>query len=205
MARRKTSYFINTHFVVSYHLYIFVYCADKLKEVLRGGRSSYEDYLGVKQIKDFKDELDKLKAKEDQQKNVINQLGAAYNDTAADVAIALINWTTENFVNDGVLYNVNVPNVPSAELGGISLTKKGCRRYRDKIRAVKSPDGSDAYWIGGEIEDVIEDGTDVTAIGKKLASVTPIHLDMTCFEAYKNLKDAGIENALGEKLQLPKI
>ena len=128
-----------------------------------------------------------------------------YNDTAADVAIALINWTTENFVNDGVLYNVNVPNVPSAELGGISLTKKGCRRYRDKIRAVKSPDGSDAYWIGGEIEDVIEDGTDVTAIGKKLASVTPIHLDMTCFEAYKNLKDAGMESALIKKLQLSKI
>lgn len=127
-----------------------------------------------------------------------------HNDTAADVVLALIDWTLENSVNNDVLFNINVPNVPSKDLGGISLTKKGCRRYRDKIRVVKSPDGSDVYWIGGEIEDIIEDGTDVTAIGMKMASVTPIHLDMTCFEAYNTLKNEDMEGFLGRKLQISK-
>lgn len=44
---------------------------------------------------------------------------------------------------------------------------------------VKSPRvGGDTYWIGGKIEDLAEEGTDVMAIGRNFASVTPIHMDM---------------------------
>ena len=123
-----------------------------------------------------------------------------HNETAADVTIALIEWTKENPLRDGVMFNVNVPNVPLSELKGISLTKKGNRRYRDKIRVVKSPEGCDTYWIGGKIEDLAEEGTDVMAIGRNFASVTPIHMDMTCFEACHEYKKAGIETALEKKL-----
>lgn len=44
-----------------------------------------------------------------------------HNETAADVTIALIEWTKENPLRDGVMFNVNVPNVPLSELKGISL------------------------------------------------------------------------------------
>jgi len=70
--------------------------ADKLKEVLRGGRSSYEDYLGTKQVKDFNGELEKLKAKENQQKEMLNNLGAAYNDMSAEVMSAIFTMGIAN-------------------------------------------------------------------------------------------------------------
>lgn len=70
--------------------------ADKLKDILRGGRSSYEDYLGTKQVKDFNVELEKLTAKENQQKETLNMLGAAYNDMSAEVMSAIFTMGIAN-------------------------------------------------------------------------------------------------------------
>jgi len=120
----------------------------------------------------------------------------AFNETAADVMAALIEWVKDNPMPPGVLYNVNVPNMPLDVIRGIAVTKKGVRRYVNKVKTVLSPSGERVYWIGGNIEDDMTEGTDVCAIADGYVSVTPVHMEMTSFDAYKECKDAGMDNFL---------
>lgn len=124
-----------------------------------------------------------------------------HNETAGGVLMLLLDWIKQNPMPSGVLYNVNVPNVPLQELAGISLTRKGVRRYHDKITKAKTPSGHEVYWIGGRIEDEVVEGTDVWAIKQKMASVTPIHMEMTCFDTYGECADAGMADALEKQLK----
>ncbi|MFA7208565.1 MAG: 5'/3'-nucleotidase SurE, partial [Synergistaceae bacterium] len=116
-----------------------------------------------------------------------------YNDTAAVTLMAMLDWTKGSPVPEGVLFNVNVPNIPISEIKGVLVTRKGVRRYVDKIRTIKTPSGGDAYWIGGNIEDDMSDGTDVWAVANNYVSVTPVHMEMTSFETQKECKEAGLE------------
>ena len=47
------------------------------------------------------------------------------------------------------LLNVNLPNIPSAEVRGVRITRLGSRQYRDSVVPRKDPRGRDYYWIGG--------------------------------------------------------
>lgn len=119
-----------------------------------------------------------------------------HNETAAESIMALLKSFKENPMPDGVLYNVNVPNLPMEAIKGFSLTRKGIRRYTDKISSVKSPCGAEAYWIGGRIVDELTEGTDVWAVSNAKISVTPIHMEMTSFDTYHRFKEGGMESKL---------
>lgn len=102
---------------------------------------------------------------------------------AADAAVKLIEWIGEHHMEDGIFYNMNVPNLPDGAIKGVKMTRKGARRYRDKITVVKTPFGGEAYWVGGRIEDCMGEGTDVSAVRENYISITPVHLEMTSFSA----------------------
>lgn len=127
---------------------------------------------------------------------------SAHNETAADVLMSLLGWIKDDPIPRGVFYNINVPNLPTGELKGIRLTTKGVRRYRDKITVVRSPFGEERYWLGGHIEDDMSEGTDVQAVSLGYVSITPLHMDMTNFEAYENCKKNGMEETLAAKLKM---
>ncbi|MDO5562420.1 MAG: 5'/3'-nucleotidase SurE, partial [Synergistaceae bacterium] len=77
-----------------------------------------------------------------------------HNDTAADAVMTFLGWLGDgNPIPDGVFFNINVPNIPSAEIKGMCMARMGTRRYKDKVMTVQSPSGSNAYWIGGTIKD----------------------------------------------------
>jgi 5'-nucleotidase len=124
----------------------------------------------------------------------------AHNDTAAAALMALLDWTRDAPIPEGVLYNVNVPNIPIPDLKGVLVTRKGVRRYVDKIRTVRTPSGGEAYWIGGNIEDDMSDGTDVWAVANNYVSVTPVHMEMTSFKTHKECKESGLEAYIGDKI-----
>ena len=125
-----------------------------------------------------------------------------HNDTAAEVMMSLISWFSSHPIRSGLMYNVNVPNVPLAELKGVRITRKGVRRYTDKIKIVKSPAGIPWYWIGGHIEDDLSADTDVSALAANYASVTPVHMEMTCFEEFRADKLNSMEQTLENFLKL---
>jgi 5'-nucleotidase len=128
-----------------------------------------------------------------------------YNCTASSVSLALLDWFNINGISKKVLYNVNIPNLPLDELKGFKMTRKGIRRYEDKVTVINRPYGKKAYWIGGRIEDDDNIGTDVWALNKGYISITPIHMEMTDFEELDKSKKNKMCSSLKEFIKTTKI
>ena len=92
-------------------------------------------------------------------------------------------------------------NVPSGEIRGIRVTRLGHRVYREKIVQEMDPRGRPYYWIGAGPPEWREDeDSDLAAVHAGLASVTPLHLDLTHFGAIGRMSEwEGSLNALLRK------
>lgn len=117
-----------------------------------------------------------------------------YNEVASDVTSDIVEWIKVNPMSKGLLYNINIPNLPRTELKGIAVTRKGIRRYEDRIKEITNQFGSKSYWIGGRIEDELEEGTDVWAVSRKYVSITPVQMDMTSHDSISSME--GLERIL---------
>jgi 5'-nucleotidase len=85
------------------------------------------------------------------------------------------------------LLNVNVPGGPS---NGVKMTRLGHRVYREKVVREVDPRGQPYYWIGaGPPEWAEDEGSDIAAVENGLASVTPLHLDLTHYGALGRMGD----------------
>ena len=78
------------------------------------------------------------------------------------------------------LWNINVPNIPLAELKGIKAARLGRRHHTQNLVTYDSPRGETVYWIGpaGAAKDE-EPGTDFWTIAQGYASVTALSVDLT--------------------------
>jgi 5'-nucleotidase len=96
------------------------------------------------------------------------------------------------------LLNVNVPR---GEVRGVRLTRLGHRVYREKVVQEVDPRGRPYFWIGaGPPEWQEDEASDIAAVHAGLASVTPLHLDLTHFGALGRMSDwEGSLNALLKK------
>jgi len=103
---------------------------------------------------------------------------------AAGFARALVGRLFENerTLPRDMLLNVNVPE--STPVHGYAITRQGKRRYGDAVVEKTDPRGRKYYWIGGDQLDFDDEpGTDFSAIRRSEISVTPLHLDLTNYEA----------------------
>jgi 5'-nucleotidase len=90
----------------------------------------------------------------------------------------------------GVVLNVNVPYLPDDQILGLSITRQGLRLYRDSLVERLDPRGRPYYWIGGEAPGGVPDpGTDFGALAEGRVSITPLHLDLTDYQAKDFLQD----------------
>jgi len=108
---------------------------------------------------------------------------------AASVAWKQAAMTLDFGLPENTLLNVNVPQLPAAEIRGTRFTRQGRRLYRDAIQEIRDPWGRKHYWIGGGTVHWSEDEeTDEFAIRQGYISVTPIHLDLTNHEGLAYLR-----------------
>lgn len=105
-------------------------------------------------------------------------------DTAARVAVELVQKIERTGLAPDTVLNVNVPDVPYADLNGIRATRLGFRHKSEQVLKDKDPYGRPIYWVGpaGAGADAGE-GTDFHAIGEGAAAVTPLKVDLTRHEA----------------------
>lgn len=129
--------------------------------------------------------------------------GAKHNETAAAATAAVLRYLKTHPLEEGVLLNMNVPNKPPEEIKGFMLTRRGIRRYTEKFTCMKDPHGKDYYWIAGKIEDVLEEGTDVTAVAQGYISLTPVHMDMTQYELLESMRSSGAGALLDDAIRWP--
>ncbi len=107
--------------------------------------------------------------------------------SAATVARQVVELAIKEGLKPDLLLNVNVPNLPLAEIQGLRITRQGQRLYNDVLDARTDPHGRPYYWIGGEAPSgVADDGTDVGALADDHISITPLQLDLT---EYRRLHD----------------
>lgn len=111
-------------------------------------------------------------------------------DTAAEVALRIVRMLFEHPLPYDTLLNVNVPNLPLAELKGYLLCRQGKRVYDGAINETRSPWGEKFYWIGGGTPywEHAED-TDISAVRRGYVSITPLQLDLTNYWAMDYLKE----------------
>lgn len=138
-------------------------------------------------IPSFSISLDTWIIKRSQKDNCCDN-NLCYFGTGSEVAVIIAEFILENSLPHDTLLNVNVPNLPLQEIKGIKLTRQGKRIYDNAIQEVYSPTGEKHYWIGGG-EPFWEHGedTDISAVMNGYVSVTPIHLDLTNYDALRSL------------------
>jgi 5'-nucleotidase len=101
-------------------------------------------------------------------------------ETAAAVVVQLVERFGRAPIREAVLLNVNVPDIPLAELGGIEVTRLGRRHRAEPVVQMRTPRGESAYWIGaaGGEQDA-GPGTDFHTVTAGRVSVTPLQIDLT--------------------------
>lgn len=118
----------------------------------------------------------------------VSLVGREHFATAATVAAHLVERIQRLVVSSRTVLNVNVPDLPLAEIQGIHVTRLGHRNLAGKpVRSV-DPRGKERFWIAAASE--AEDdgpGTDFYAVAEGYVSVTPIHVDMTRYSDFDNI------------------
>lgn len=106
-------------------------------------------------------------------------------ETAAHVVELLVSRLIKDPLPADTILNVNVPDIIQSELRGFEVTRLGSRHRSDQICEQKNPWGNNIYWIGpaGEEADA-GPGTDFYAVNNKKVSITPLHVDLTHYEAF---------------------
>jgi 5'-nucleotidase len=103
-----------------------------------------------------------------------------YLESAAQVALQLVERLRRAPFGQPVLLNVNVPDVPPEALGAPEVTRLGRRHKAEPVVKMRTPRGEQAYWIGaaGAAADA-GPGTDFHAVASRRVSVTPLQVDLT--------------------------
>jgi 5'-nucleotidase len=100
-------------------------------------------------------------------------------ESAAAVAVQLVQRFGRAPIGQPVLLNVNVPDIALAQLGAIEVTRLGRRHKSEPVVKMQTPRG-EAFWIGaaGGAQDA-GPGTDFHAVASGRVSLTPLQVDLT--------------------------
>src|SRR5437016_3047771 len=114
--------------------------------------------------------------------------GGGHFDTGAEVARLLVAQLLESPLEPTLILNVNVPDVPFAQLRGFRASRLGFRHRSAPVMRAKDPRGRPVYWVGpaGPEQDA-GPGTDFDTVARGYVSVTPLQVDLTRHAALQTL------------------
>ncbi|MGL5949161.1 MAG: 5'/3'-nucleotidase SurE [Aeromonas sp.] len=118
----------------------------------------------------------------------ISLVGDTHFASAAHYAALLLERLAHVPLGAQQILNVNVPDLPLAQIKGIQVTRLGCRHPVDGVIRAQDPRGAPIYWVGppGQAADGGE-GTDFAAIAAGYVSITPLTVDLTAYNAQSAL------------------
>lgn len=120
----------------------------------------------------------------------ISLCGDQHFDTAAYVLVEFLKDINNIALSKDTIININVPDIPLAELKGVQICRLGRRHVSEPIVSENDPRGLPIYWIGpaGEAADAGV-GTDFHAVENGYAAITPLKIDLTQYEMMDALTD----------------
>lgn len=109
-------------------------------------------------------------------------------ETAAEAVALLVERLSKDPLPADTILNINVPDIPWEEIEGFEVTRLGQRHRAEPVVRMNDPRGRPMYWIGpaGSGQDA-GPGTDFDAISRKFISITPIHVDLTRYQALEQV------------------
>lgn len=101
-------------------------------------------------------------------------------DAAAEIAARVIQSGLFDERPAGVLYNLNVPDLPLEQIKGIKVVRQGGTLYVDDVDVRSDPRGREYVWIDSRfVEEKEDEDTDVGAVDAGYAAMTPLQFNLT--------------------------
>lgn len=112
----------------------------------------------------------------------------AHYETAAEAVALLVERLRMDPLPADTILNINIPDLPWHEVRGFEVTRLGHRHRAEPVEKTFDPRGRPMYWIGpaGPGQDA-GPGTDFDAIRRGFISITPIHVDLTRYQALEQV------------------
>jgi 5'-nucleotidase len=111
-------------------------------------------------------------------------------DTAARVTLELVALLRKQPLNNDIILNVNVPDLPYKALKGFMSTRLGHRHKAEPVVKTEDPRGKTIYWVGpAGAEQDAGPGTDFHAVREGYVSVTPLQIDLTRHHALEAISE----------------
>jgi 5'-nucleotidase len=96
--------------------------------------------------------------------------------------------TLEKKLPQGVVLNVNIPNLKEKEIKGIKICRQAKALWVEKFDKRQTPFGKDYYWLSGEFVNQDKgDDTDEWALENGYISVVPVQFDLTAHHTIQEL------------------
>ncbi|MDW5287921.1 5'/3'-nucleotidase SurE [Formosa sp. PL04] len=96
--------------------------------------------------------------------------------------------TLEHGLPQGVVLNVNIPNVPKKDIKGIRVCRQARANWVEKFDKRQSPMGKDYYWLTGKFVNLDQgEDTDEWALENNYVSVVPVQFDLTAYQSIKQI------------------
>lgn len=120
----------------------------------------------------------------------MSQHNSTHFETAARIAVDLVQHYQNNGFTSPTLLNVNVPDIPYEALQGKVVTRLGKRHKAEPVVQLKTPRNETVYWVGaaGQPNDGGE-GTDFYAVENNRVSISPIQVDLTNHTQLNEIKN----------------
>lgn len=114
--------------------------------------------------------------------------------TAAKVyAEKIMKYVLQDGMQQGHLFNVNIPKLPLEEIKGIKVCRQTNGRWVEDFKVGLDPRGEKYYWLTGEFQ-VLDEGDDhdIWALNNGYVAVVPSKHDLTNYPELSNIS-SGLE------------
>ncbi|WP_299114348.1 5'/3'-nucleotidase SurE [uncultured Winogradskyella sp.] len=94
----------------------------------------------------------------------------------------------EHGLPDGVVLNVNLPNLNDKNIKGIKICRQARANWVEEFDKRTNPMGRDYYWLAGKFVNMDKgEDTDEWALANGYVSVVPVQFDLTAHHAIQRL------------------
>ena len=94
----------------------------------------------------------------------------------------------KNSLPDGVVLNVNIPNLKAHEIKGIKVCRQARANWKEEFDKRTNPMGREYYWLTGKFVNMdYGEDTDEWALANGYVSVVPVQFDLTAHHTIQNL------------------
>lgn len=109
-------------------------------------------------------------------------------EAAGRIARNVVGQVLAKGLPDGILLNVNIPDLPLEEIAGIEITRQARSMWEESFVERTDPFNERYYWLSGTFVNLDEGhGTDVSAVERGFVSITPIQHDLTAYDQLEGI------------------